>query len=229
MATALSLAFPSRQTTGKNHLKTLFLSFLFSHLLLTQGNLLLTLASLNSLHQRVTSQPSDTGFVRNRDGLSLSMYFVLLQTCCSWHFIHGMKFFVKTFLRVASAWWVSWSHKSYALSFVIKHWDHSGHTRTHARTHTMISFSCMVAVLSNGLCGWFLKTQGKNHDLWGPPSVWRYVLCSLQSLVELCFPRVEEQTVSDLKQRKKQSTFSPLSLSSFSLLYDKTLNMRSTL
>lgn len=93
MATALSLAFPSRQTTGKNHLKTLFLSFLFSHLLLTQGNLLLTLASLNSLHQRVTSQPSDTGFVRNRDGLSLSMYFVLLQTCCSWHFIHGMKFF----------------------------------------------------------------------------------------------------------------------------------------
>ena len=49
-----SLAFPHRQTTGKHHLKALFLSFLFSHLFLTP----LALTSLNSLHQRVTSQPS---------------------------------------------------------------------------------------------------------------------------------------------------------------------------
>lgn len=62
MAAAL-VCLPHRKTTGKNYLKTLFLSFLFSHSFLTQGNRLLALTSLNPLHQRVAHQPWNMIFI----------------------------------------------------------------------------------------------------------------------------------------------------------------------
>lgn len=51
-----------------------------------------------------------------------------------------------------------------------------------------------------------------------------------QSLMELCFPRAEDQTISDIKERNDPHFLPSLFfLFLFSLLCGKTLNVRSTL
>ena len=94
-----SLTFPSRQTTGKHHLKALFFSFLFSHPLLTPWH---SLYRLLSLHQRVVNNLCQWFLDGKKDGWHPAMYFFLLQKCCSWNITHSMKFHVQTF-KAASA------------------------------------------------------------------------------------------------------------------------------
>jgi len=115
----------------------------------------------------------------------------------------------------ADLWWVFLSHKSYVLSFIIKHWDHSSHKHTHTHTHTQLLARLLQFLM---VCGaGFLRTQGRTHDLWGTPSVWRYVFCLLESLMKLCFPPLEDQNVSDLTKEETTHIFLPLSSFSFFL------------
>lgn len=75
------LGFPHRQTTGKNHLKILFLSFLVSHSLTQRPHAGTHLSELR--HQRVAQQPCHMIFIWEKDGWSPSLLFFLLQKCCS--------------------------------------------------------------------------------------------------------------------------------------------------
>lgn len=82
-----------------------------------------------------------------------------------------------------------------------------GSLKSHTHTHNYLHKSLQLLVVC--VAG-FLKTQGKTHDLWGTPSVWRYVFSFLQSLMKLCFLPLEDQNLSDFTKEETTYIFPPL-------------------